>query len=222
MSQITSYSIGGIVPGQIVETLTGNSGGAVGPTANNINVVGNNANNINIVGNPGTSTLTASVVGTTNHSLLLGNASGSINSLGAATNGQLPIGSVGADPVLATLTPGTGISITNGAGSITIAATGTTTLTYTTVNTTPYVVLLTDDFLGVDSSGGPIQINLPNAPATGRVWVIKDTTGSANTNNITVTTVGGVVLVDAAATYVMNTQYSAINVLFNGTKYLVF
>jgi hypothetical protein len=43
---------------------------------------------------------------------------------GALTNGQLIIGSTGATPVVAALTPGTGISIANGAGSVTISATG--------------------------------------------------------------------------------------------------
>lgn len=150
----------------VVNTLTGNSGGAVSPTAGNINVLGTGV--ITVVGNPGTSTLTvtpsgsiassfitnpatgtatpaagvltftngnnitftaggssvaAAVTGTTNRSLQLGNASGSLTSLGVATNGQLPIGSTGANPVLATLTAGAGISITNGAGSITIAQT---------------------------------------------------------------------------------------------------
>jgi hypothetical protein len=69
-------------------------------------------------------TATFSGVTVTNHSLLAGAASNGITSLGVATNGQLPIGSTGADPVLATLTAGSGITITNGAGSITIAATG--------------------------------------------------------------------------------------------------
>jgi hypothetical protein len=41
-----------------VETLTGNSGGAVGPTAGNINVVGTGS--ITVTDNPGTSTLTIS------------------------------------------------------------------------------------------------------------------------------------------------------------------
>lgn len=46
-----------------IQTLTGNSGGAVGPDgAANINVVGDNTG-ITIVGNPGTFTLTASLVG---------------------------------------------------------------------------------------------------------------------------------------------------------------
>lgn len=46
-----------------IETLTGNTGGAVGPDgSNNINVVGD-AVGITIAGNPGTHTLTASLVG---------------------------------------------------------------------------------------------------------------------------------------------------------------
>lgn len=122
----------------------------------------------------------------------------------------------------ATITAGTGISVTPGANTITIASSGTTVLTYTAVSTTPYVVLTTDDFLGVNSSGGTRQINLPNAPTTGRVIIIKDSGGNANTNNITVTTVGGVVLIDGATSYVMNTQYSSIQVLFDGTTYQIF
>lgn len=58
------------------------------------------------------------------HGLLKGDAAGAVSALPAATNGQLPIGSTAADPVLSTLTAGSGITITNGAGSITIAASG--------------------------------------------------------------------------------------------------
>ena len=79
-------------------TLTGFTNGVL--TSNNSGVIGE--------------------VTTTNHSLLVGNSSGTITSLGAATNGQIPIGSTGADPVLATITAGSGISVTNGAGSISI------------------------------------------------------------------------------------------------------
>lgn len=56
----------------------------------------------------------------TDHSLIISHGNSAFTALGAATNGQLPIGSGGSDPVLATLTPGAGISVTNGAGSITI------------------------------------------------------------------------------------------------------
>jgi hypothetical protein len=59
----------------------------------------------------------------TNHGILLGQGTSPIIALGNATNGQLPIGSTGADPVLAALTAGTGISVTNAAGSITVTNT---------------------------------------------------------------------------------------------------
>jgi len=54
--------------------------------------------------------------------LLLGSGTGAVTPLAQATNGQLPIGSTGADPVLATVT-GTAnqIAITNAAGSITVS-----------------------------------------------------------------------------------------------------
>lgn len=55
---VSQAGIVGISGGSVslVQTLTGNSGGAVGPTGNNINVVGTGV--ITVVGNPGTSTLT--------------------------------------------------------------------------------------------------------------------------------------------------------------------
>lgn len=62
MSQITNSSLSKPLPPTVVETLTGNSGGAVSPAGNNINVIGDTTT-INIVGNPGTNTLTVSTSG---------------------------------------------------------------------------------------------------------------------------------------------------------------
>lgn len=53
-------------------------------------------------------------------------STGAIVEAAAMTNGQILIGSTGAAPVVAALTQGAGISITNAAGSITIAASVTT------------------------------------------------------------------------------------------------
>ncbi len=60
MSQIGAFipSGGGAT---IVETLTGNSGGAVSPTGGNINLVG--AGGVAVTDNPGTSTMTITVSG---------------------------------------------------------------------------------------------------------------------------------------------------------------
>lgn len=93
-------------------------------TANEINIAddGDGTITIGIVdpltvakGGTGTATLV-------DHSLLVGSGTDAITALGVAINGQLPIGSSGADPVLAALT-GTSnqITVTNGAGSITLS-----------------------------------------------------------------------------------------------------
>lgn len=99
-------------------TIVAQSGGGGGGTVTSVS----GGNNITITGTP-TINPTVNVSGTTNHAIQVGNASASLTSLAVATNGQLPIGSTGADPVVAALTPGAGISVTNGAGSITIANT---------------------------------------------------------------------------------------------------
>lgn len=70
------------------------------------------------------SSLKAMLGDLTDHSLLVGSGAAAVTALGAATHGQLPIGSTGADPVLAALTAGAKIAITNAAGSITVATTG--------------------------------------------------------------------------------------------------
>jgi hypothetical protein len=121
----------------------------------------------------------------------------------------------------AVLTAGTGVSITPGANTITISASGTTNLTYTPVNhaASPYTVLTTDEYISADVTAGVISILLPNAPATGRVFIIKDKVGLAATSNITVTTVGGAVTIDGATTFVINTAYESVQVIYNGVSY---
>lgn len=255
----------------IVDTLTGNSGGAISPVAGNINTVGTGSvtiagagntlttqltglTNHNVLVGAGTATITkvapsatagiplvsngaaadpsftTAVVqggGTgatsfTAHSILLGQGTSAVTALGAATNGQIPIGSTGADPVLAAITAGTNIAITNGAGTITIdASTGAQIANITPVSTTPYVVTATDFFLAVNT-GAAITVQLPNAPATGRMFTIKDSTGTAAANNITVTTVGGVVTIDGATSLVFNQNYGSASFIFDGTSYEVF
>lgn len=103
-------------------------------------------------------------------------------------------------------------------------STGLLTLNYTGVTfaSSPYTVLSTDTFIGVNSTSGPVTVLLPNAPAVGRVYIVKDISGTAFSNNITVTTAGGTVLIDLTTTLVMNTPLQAAQFLFNGTKYLIF
>ena len=86
----------------------------------------------------------------------------------------------------------------------------------------PYTALSTDDYISCDTSGGAITIRLPNAPTTLKRYYIKDRTGNASVNNISVTTVGGVVTIDGLTTYLIAGNRGSITVLFNGSSYEIF
>ena len=70
----------------------------------------------------------------TDGGIVLGSGTGAVTVTAQPTDGQFLIGSSGSDPVLATLTAGTGIGIVNGAGSVTISntVTGLPAMTYAT------------------------------------------------------------------------------------------
>ena len=135
------------------------------------------------------------VSGTTNHALQVGNSTGSLTSLSVATNGQLPIGSTGANPVIATLTPGSGISITNGAGSIQISATGGTAPTYSniglTINTGASTITVNSASGAAFSATNPGYITFPSLVTVGTFVTIAVTSNvSMNWSDMTNNTMG--------------------------------
>jgi hypothetical protein len=95
-------------------------------------------------------------------------------------------------------------------------------VTYVNFAASPYTVLSGDVYLQVDVTGGPITINLPDSPATGRYYTIKDSVGLAATSNITVTTVSGTDTIDGVTSFVMNTGYQSINVIFDSANYEIY
>jgi hypothetical protein len=66
-----------------------------------------------------------------------------------------------------------------------------------------------------DTTSGIFTITLPPSPSAGDIYIIKDSVGIASTNNLTVS--GGGVNIDAASTYVINTNFGGITVIFNGS-----
>jgi hypothetical protein len=109
----------------VLETLTGNTGGAISPTAGNINTLGTGS--ITIAGSG--STLTTQLTGLTNHSVQVGAGTATLTQLTVGTNGQVLIGSTAADPAFATLTSSDGsITFTTGAHSLSLQVTGGTTV----------------------------------------------------------------------------------------------
>lgn len=95
---------------------------------------------------------------------------------------------------------------------------------YTQINhaSSPYTVLSTDYYISADPTAGTISVLLPNAPTLYREFIIKDRTGTASTNNISVTTVGGAVTIDGQTTYTIAGNFGAIQLLWNGTTYEIF
>lgn len=81
----------------------------------------------------------------------------------AATDGQILIGDTGSVPLLGTLTAGTGITITNAAGSITVASLNTTLNNQTG---TTYTLVLTDAGKFITfTNGGAITVTVPTNAA---------------------------------------------------------
>lgn len=110
--------------------------------------------------------------------------------------------------------------VTDGSGNITFGGSSGFSA-YTNVSTTPYVVLASDQYISVNT-GVAITINMPNTTTTGRIVRVKDRTGTASSNNITVTTPGGTVTFDGSTSYVININYGEAAFIFGGTNYEVF
>jgi len=102
----------------------------------------------------------------TQNSSLVGGAANAIVSLGVATNGQLVVGSTGAQPVLAALSAGAGISVTNGAGTITVAAVGGGT-TWTDVAGVAQAIVANNSYTA--NNAGLVTLTLPVAMVYGSV-----------------------------------------------------
>lgn len=98
------------------------------------------------------------------------------------------------------------------------------TIAITTVDfgVTPYTVQSGDIYLQCDVSGGVLTLLFPDTPVTGRIYYIKDATGSAATNNITLTTVSGTDTIDSYTSFPMNTNYQAVSLIFDGVGYEIY
>lgn len=116
------------------------------------------------------------------------------------------------------------VLVSQGAAALPAWASSSSLVSYTTVTNaaTPYTVLITDQYISCDVTAGVITILLPNAPTNYRTFTIKDKVGLSATSNITITTVGGAVNLDGATSFVMNTAYESVDLIFNGSSYEIF
>ena len=100
----------------------------------------------------------------TAHTLPVAEGAAPFNFLGPLTNGQLLIGSTGADPVPNTITAGAGMVVTNGAGTISLSTTGGG-IKWNVVSTNQ--AMLVDNGYDAISPGGALTFSLPATSAVG-------------------------------------------------------
>jgi len=178
--------------------------------------------------NKQTALVSGTNIKTVNGSTLLGSgdvgtidvAHGGTSLTSTPTNGQLLIGN-GTNYTLAGLTAGTGISVTNGVGTITIANTGTSFSPTTVANSVSYTEAGTTGFKTslCDATGGAIVVTLPLvASATGLIYTVKKIDSSANT----VTLDGnGVETIDGVTTQVISAQYDSLTITSDGSTWWI-
>jgi len=107
---------------------------------------------------------TVTGLATANSAVLVTNSTGVPAWSGTLTSGQLIIGSTGATPTAATLTAGPGVSISNGAGSITISGTGSG-IGWTEVTGTTQTIVADNGY--VANNAGVVTFTLPTTAAFG-------------------------------------------------------
>jgi hypothetical protein len=71
-------------------------------------------------------------------------------------------------------------------------------------------------YIGVTDTTAPRTITLCNNGNSGQIFIIKDESGGAATNNITVTSTGGTATFDGAGTVVINTNYGVVRLMSGG------
>ena len=146
----------------------------------------------------------------TDGGVLLGSGTGAVTALGQATNGQLVVGSTGADPVLATLTGGANITVTNSAGGISIAASGLGSGTVQTVSATG-----TENGLTLTSDGDTVDPVITLGGALANVTNAQ-LSNSAITVGSTAIALGASATAIAGLTSVTSTGVTATNFVNSG------
>jgi hypothetical protein len=159
----------------------------------------------------------------TQYTVQAGGANGTLVSVGPGTAGQvLQSGGASSNPAYSTATypstAGTSGNILTSNGTNWTSAAMSTIVNVTSPGAYPYTTLSTDQVIIVNTSTAK-TINLIASPTTGQYYRIKDVTGTAGTNNITVTPNSG--NIDGSASYTINSNYGSIDVVYTGSQWNV-
>jgi len=93
----------------------------------------------------------------------------------------------------------------------------------TAITAATYTILVTDYYLGVDSTSNQVALTLPAAATAGagKTYIMKDETGAASSNDITITGDGSETI-DGAGTLTVNQPYVSIGLYTDGSNWFVY
>ncbi len=89
-------------------------------------------------------------------------------------------------------------------------------INYKKVTTSTYDILVDNLFIDVNV-GTATTLSLPQNPPIGTNFIVKDSSGSAGTNNITVTPASGNTI-QGQANFVINNNFGSLEIIYNGTN----
>lgn len=112
--------------------------------------------------------------------------------------------------------PAAGIGVAPAVDGLTL--TGREVLTPTGLKTGNYTVLASDRVILIGTLAGAVTHTLPAAPTAGQRYTFLDTLGTITTTN-TLTISGNGNNINGAATLVVTTAYSVVELFFNGTTW---
>ncbi len=170
----TSYTLSTITPGSGISVTNG--AGSISVANSGVTSLTGSSNQITVSASTGAVTVSLpsaviidtslTVSGLTSNSFLYSGVAGLLTTTSAPSNGQLLIGSTGGSPVISTITAGTGISVTNAAGSITITNTNTVTEPFYTSSSRAIISGVANTFTAVSSTSGGAVIGGTTSTST--------------------------------------------------------
>ncbi len=139
---------------------------------------------------------------------------------------DVTLGKVGDDLQFKGLDAGTGITLVDSGTCIEISATvANRTYIHIGIGDSPYSVLVTDDIIGVDTSGGVVTVVLPTAAAvgSGKTFIVKDESGNASTNAILINAAAGDTIDATAVVFPIGFNFASASLYSaGGTAFFVY
>jgi hypothetical protein len=127
---------------------------------------------------------------------------------------------VGIDLPFKTLVAGANILLTDLVSTVQISTTAGSTFEGYVATNSNYVLASTESYIGVDTSGGVIAIDVSTAITSGRRVVITDETGDAGTFPINITHTARL-FSGAPSPLLVNVDYGSVTIVFDGTNWHV-